>query len=223
MSSKGQPCPMCDKFFPGNSIALHAANCVGPQGNTSTRVGTKQGTLFTWATGRDKPPPKQHNPSTDDDLFEDDGLEELDLDSVMPCDTLVTRTPVAQPRSIHQSKPAVTPTPWKPPPPAIAGTSFRTPEKRPPAPELTSPTTEDVWSQSALPRFEPSVGKTWIYPKKLFRKYQYQIAEAALLRNTLVALPTGLGKTFIAAVVMFNFYRWYPTGKVSLFPLESEV
>jgi len=24
----------------------------------------------------------------------------------------------------------------------------------------------------------------------------------------------GLGKTFIAAVVMYNFYRWYPTGKV---------
>lgn len=27
-------------------------------------------------------------------------------------------------------------------------------------------------------------------------------------------MPTGLGKTFIAAVVMFNIYRWYPTGKV---------
>lgn len=27
-------------------------------------------------------------------------------------------------------------------------------------------------------------------------------------------LPTGLGKTFIAAVVMYNFYRWYPSGKV---------
>lgn len=24
----------------------------------------------------------------------------------------------------------------------------------------------------------------------------------------------GLGKTFIAAVVMYNFYRWYPKGKV---------
>lgn len=29
-----------------------------------------------------------------------------------------------------------------------------------------------------------------------------------------MSLPTGLGKTFIAAVVMFNFYRWYPTGKI---------
>jgi ERCC4-related helicase len=24
----------------------------------------------------------------------------------------------------------------------------------------------------------------------------------------------GLGKTFIAAVVMYNFYRWYPKGKI---------
>lgn len=27
-------------------------------------------------------------------------------------------------------------------------------------------------------------------------------------------LPTGLGKTFIAAVVMYNMFRWYPTGKI---------
>jgi ERCC4-related helicase len=26
----------------------------------------------------------------------------------------------------------------------------------------------------------------------------------------LVAIPTGLGKTFIAAVVMYNYYRWFP-------------
>ncbi|KAJ1972097.1 3'-5' DNA helicase [Dimargaris xerosporica] len=49
------------------------------------------------------------------------------------------------------------------------------------------------------------------YPK---RDYQFAIVQKALARNTLVALPTGLGKTFIAAVVMFNFYRWFPQGKV---------
>lgn len=38
--------------------------------------------------------------------------------------------------------------------------------------------------------------------------------QEALLKNTLVSLPTGLGKTFIAAVVMYNFYRWYPHGKI---------
>lgn len=29
-----------------------------------------------------------------------------------------------------------------------------------------------------------------------------------------VSLPTGLGKTFIAAVIMYNYYRWYPLGKI---------
>lgn len=29
-----------------------------------------------------------------------------------------------------------------------------------------------------------------------------------------MSLPTGLGKTFIAAVIMYNFYRWYPVGKI---------
>lgn len=29
-----------------------------------------------------------------------------------------------------------------------------------------------------------------------------------------VVLPTGLGKTFIAAVVMYNIFRWYPKGKI---------
>jgi len=36
----------------------------------------------------------------------------------------------------------------------------------------------------------------------------------ALFTNTLIALPTGLGKTFIAAVVMYNYFRWFPEGNV---------
>jgi superfamily II DNA or RNA helicase len=57
--------------------------------------------------------------------------------------------------------------------------------------------------------------ETWIYPTNYeVRKYQRVICEYALLRNTLVCLPTGLGKTFIAAVVMYNYYRWFPDGKV---------
>ncbi|NWS05526.1 FANCM protein, partial [Motacilla alba] len=55
----------------------------------------------------------------------------------------------------------------------------------------------------------------WIYPTNLpVRPYQERMAGAALLANTLVCLPTGLGKTFVAAVVMYNFYRWFPSGKV---------
>ena len=46
------------------------------------------------------------------------------------------------------------------------------------------------------------------------RQYQLDISQTAMLHNTLVSLPTGLGKTLIAAVVMYNFYHWFPTGKV---------
>lgn len=56
---------------------------------------------------------------------------------------------------------------------------------------------------------------TWVYPTDLpVREYQYNIVARALLTNVMVVLPTGLGKTFIAAVVMYNFYRWFPRGKV---------
>ncbi|XP_057581181.1 Fanconi anemia group M protein isoform X2 [Hippopotamus amphibius kiboko] len=63
--------------------------------------------------------------------------------------------------------------------------------------------------------FCTSAGALWIYPTNCpVRDYQLHIARTALFCNTLVCLPTGLGKTFIAAVVMYNFYRWFPSGKV---------
>ncbi|XP_041121529.1 Fanconi anemia group M protein isoform X2 [Polyodon spathula] len=66
-----------------------------------------------------------------------------------------------------------------------------------------------------LPGFDISSADVWIYPTNYpVRDYQFSISQAALFQNTLVCLPTGLGKTFIAAVVMYNFYRWYPSGKI---------
>jgi len=68
-----------------------------------------------------------------------------------------------------------------------------------------------------LPPEEPTHHKldeealnTWVYPTNLgtIREYQYSIVKNALYNNLLVALPTGLGKTFIAATVMLNFFRW---------------
>lgn len=46
------------------------------------------------------------------------------------------------------------------------------------------------------------------------RDYQFAITKTALFSNTLVALPTGLGKTLIAAVVMYNYFRWFPEGRI---------
>ena len=53
-----------------------------------------------------------------------------------------------------------------------------------------------------------AAGSTWIYPSNMsHRKYQFDIVQSCLYNNTLVCLPTGLGKTFIAAVIMYNYYR----------------
>ncbi|XP_044230409.1 Fanconi anemia group M protein [Thunnus albacares] len=66
-----------------------------------------------------------------------------------------------------------------------------------------------------FPGFDSSSAKVWIYPTNYpIREYQLKISEVALFQNTLVCLPTGLGKTFIASVIMYNFYRWYPSGKI---------
>ncbi len=48
------------------------------------------------------------------------------------------------------------------------------------------------------------------------RLYQTRITEAAIERNTLVVLPTGLGKTAIALRVIAEFLRRYPTESVLL-------
>jgi hypothetical protein len=67
----------------------------------------------------------------------------------------------------------------------------------------------------AVPGFDCAAGRLWIYPTNYpLRDYQFNIVQQALYKNTLVVLPTGLGKTFIASVVMYNYYRWYPSGKI---------
>lgn len=57
--------------------------------------------------------------------------------------------------------------------------------------------------------------KTWVFPTNYAKRdYQFNMIKKALFSNVLVALPTGLGKTFIAAVVMYNWYRWAPNSKI---------
>lgn len=77
--------------------------------------------------------------------------------------------------------------------------------------------------RAVTPREEPShheldkdAMQTWVYPSNLgaIRDYQFTIVKNSLFNNTLVALPTGLGKTFIAATVMLNFYRWTKSAKI---------
>ncbi|GAC99035.1 hypothetical protein PHSY_006632 [Pseudozyma hubeiensis SY62] len=83
----------------------------------------------------------------------------------------------------------------------------------PPAP--AEPRRKPVQAQPQKCKIDLEAGKTWIYPTNMeSRDYQYNIVQKALFNNVLVALPTGLGKTFIAAVVILNFFRWYPDGKI---------
>ncbi|KXN84777.1 ATP-dependent DNA helicase mfh1 [Leucoagaricus sp. SymC.cos] len=57
--------------------------------------------------------------------------------------------------------------------------------------------------------------KHWLYPlNKPKRDYQFNIIKKSLFENTIISVPTGMGKTFIAGVVMLNYYRWFPEGKV---------
>ncbi|XP_027150235.1 DEAD-box ATP-dependent RNA helicase FANCM [Coffea eugenioides] len=74
---------------------------------------------------------------------------------------------------------------------------------------------EDEEENVGFVKIDPEAAKTWIYPVNIpLRDYQLNITRTALFSNTLVALPTGLGKTLIAAVVMYNYFRWFPEGKI---------
>lgn len=73
----------------------------------------------------------------------------------------------------------------------------------------------DVLNRAQFPAIDYEAAQQFVYPTNYaVREYQLTITEKALYHNTLVSLPTGLGKTLIASVVMYNFYRWFPTGKI---------
>jgi Fanconi anemia group M protein len=68
-------------------------------------------------------------------------------------------------------------------------------------------------SSSCVHEVDKQTMKSWIYPTNYpVREYQLDICRKALFSNTLVCLPTGLGKTLIAAVMIYNYYRWFPNG-----------
>ena len=86
----------------------------------------------------------------------------------------------------------------------------------PPDPPVVSDPSFECGTNDNTPSvgIDPETAKTWIYPVNVpLRDYQFAITKTALSSNTLVALPTGLGKTLIAAVVMYNYFRWFPQGK----------
>ena len=64
-----------------------------------------------------------------------------------------------------------------------------------------------------IPGFDLTAGSTWIYPtNKSYRQYQFDIVKSCLYDNTLVCLPTGLGKKityFYIYLVRFELIGFY--------------
>ena len=76
-------------------------------------------------------------------------------------------------------------------------------------------TTSAALAPSSSVRLDASAAESWILPSDpQARPYQQSITRSCLFTNTLVCLPTGLGKTLVAAVVMANYRRWFPQGIV---------
>ncbi|OUM53407.1 hypothetical protein BVG19_g2685 [[Candida] boidinii] len=74
---------------------------------------------------------------------------------------------------------------------------------------------EDVVSHPIAHKLNYDNLQTYIYPSNLeVRDYQFDIVKKALFSNLLCALPTGLGKTFIASTVMLNYFRWTIDAKI---------
>jgi Fanconi anemia group M protein len=102
------------------------------------------------------------------------------------------------------------------PPPAVAARPV--PSRAKPTPfTLAKRQTQAIqYSPGPVP-LNLLAAQHWMYPvteKYSTRQYQLEMTQIALFHNTIVSLPTGLGKTLIAAVCMYNYYRWFPTGKV---------
>ena len=87
--------------------------------------------------------------------------------------------------------------------------------RRQPSEAIYSPIFFNTNGKENLPEPDKKAVESWVYPTNFpVREYQFSIVQTALQHNTLVCLPTGLGKTLISAVVMHNFQRWFPTGQV---------
>ncbi|KAG8718813.1 3'-5' DNA helicase, partial [Ceratobasidium sp. 395] len=64
-------------------------------------------------------------------------------------------------------------------------------------------------------KLDPQTIDRWVFPLNNGKQeYQLSIVENCLFDNTLISLPTGFNKTFIAGCVMLNFFNWFPTGKI---------
>lgn len=167
-------------------------------------------------SGRNDTPFTTHGDATplgnSRNLYHDD---HLDLEGLLPsgafdsCPDQPRASTNAQPPRINQSQSFRQTTLWGQTIERNEAPQTRVQSKRVYRADMpTEPPTQHKLVHEAL--------KTWVYPTNLgpSRDYQFSIVKNGLFNNTLVALPTGLGKTFIAATVMLNYYRWTKDAKI---------
>lgn len=134
--------------------------------------------------------------------FDDDELEALladqDFDNITYDAQARQPTAISQPKSFRQTTLHGINTTQRP----VSSTSNQSQAHNWPLANRNETPTHHKVDREAM--------KTWIYPMNIgsVRAYQFSIVHKALYNNVLVALPTGLGKTFIAATVMLNWFNW---------------
>ncbi|RDW70802.1 3'-5' DNA helicase [Aspergillus mulundensis] len=142
------------------------------------------------------------------DLFDDIPDDAFDSDlSLSPPTTQAPKIPWTtsqarnRPLGVHQT--------------TLFDMAARNPATQPPRGEQMMAPPDKVEPPTQHKLNEDSLG-TWVYPTNLgkTRDYQFNIAQKGLFHNLLVALPTGLGKTFIAATIMLNWLRWTKDAQV---------
>ncbi|KAG5357771.1 ATP-dependent DNA helicase mph1 [Yarrowia sp. B02] len=167
-------------------------------------------------------------------------LDDSDLDELDELDDFDFSTVVKEPKKAEPPKPT---RPAQPPAKTIQPPAITIPPKKPvqatntksAAPKPAQRAQTPIETQTAQSSDAPdqnldlsyprpmrpthhevtNLTGSFLYPSNLpFRTYQHTIIQSCLIENTLCSLPTGLGKTFIASVVMLNFYRWFKDAKI---------
>eukprot|EP01133_Synstelium_polycarpum_P003588 gene3588-4108_t len=158
------------------------------------------------------PPPLPQPINIDAQSVDDDFTFDFD-DIDVPPPTTTTTTTTTTTKQAPAPAPLKTPQFAQPPP-----------QKKPQQMGLRTyaPQYPDIFQLPAEeddppPEMDMEAIKTYIYPKREdmgVREYQSNIISHLFYQNTMVCLPTGLGKTFIASVAILNFYRWFPGCKI---------
>ncbi|KAJ1946350.1 3'-5' DNA helicase [Kickxella alabastrina] len=132
----------------------------------------------------------------------DNELELIEIDS--DCEELISECVNAN------TKP---PLPLPLPPPARSHFPQQQQQQQFQARELVIKICGDNQLVEQLHAMNKGAMSTYVYPllgNQPARAYQQGAVQRCLFQNTLVALPTGMGKTLIAVVVMANYTRWFP-------------